>query len=92
MNLSNVGCTAFETLKYLLMVIGAFAFFRALWAFSTFLRIAFNKLTPQWAEKYGKGSWAMVTGCTEGIGKAFCFELAALGFGLVLVSRNPSKL
>jgi len=38
------------------------------------------------------GSWAMVTGCTDGIGKAISFELASEGLNLVLVSRNPQKL
>jgi 17beta-estradiol 17-dehydrogenase / very-long-chain 3-oxoacyl-CoA reductase len=92
MDLTNLSWIACDVFKYLLMVVGAVTLFRALCAFVTFLRIAFTRLTPQWIDKYGKGSWALVTGCTEGIGRAFCFELAELGFGLVLVSRNPSKL
>ena len=38
------------------------------------------------------GSWALVTGCTDGIGKAITFELASNGLNLVLVGRNPQKL
>jgi len=38
------------------------------------------------------GEWAMVTGATDGIGKAFCFELARRGLNIVLVSRSMSKL
>ncbi|KAH7570407.1 hypothetical protein JRO89_XS05G0102400 [Xanthoceras sorbifolium] len=38
------------------------------------------------------GSWAVVTGSTDGIGKALAFELAEKGLNLVLVGRNPSKL
>ncbi|KAF2546415.1 hypothetical protein F2Q70_00021086 [Brassica cretica] len=38
------------------------------------------------------GSWAMVTGATDGIGRAFAHELAKHGLNLILVSRNPSKL
>ncbi|XP_028765232.1 very-long-chain 3-oxoacyl-CoA reductase 1-like [Neltuma alba] len=38
------------------------------------------------------GSWAIVTGCTDGIGKALTFELASRGLNLVLVGRNPRKL
>lgn len=41
---------------------------------------------------YGKKSWSLVTGATDGIGKAFCFELAKEGFNIILVSRTLSKL
>ncbi|KAK2157386.1 hypothetical protein LSH36_193g15007 [Paralvinella palmiformis] len=41
-------------------------------------------------EKYGP--WAVVTGCTSGIGLAFCEELAARGINIVLISRSLSKL
>lgn len=38
------------------------------------------------------GEWAVVTGATDGIGKAYVFELARRGFKVVLVSRTPFKL
>ncbi|KAL6188142.1 hypothetical protein ACLB2K_039536 [Fragaria x ananassa] len=41
-------------------------------------------------KKYG--SWAIITGSTDGIGKALAFEMAAKGLNLVLVGRDPSKL
>ncbi|KAJ0095782.1 hypothetical protein Patl1_16821 [Pistacia atlantica] len=41
-------------------------------------------------KKYG--SWAVVTGCTEGLGKAIAFELASKGLNILLVGRNPKKL
>jgi len=43
--------------------------------------------------KYGpKGSWAIVTGASDGIGKEFAIQLANKGFNLILVSRTESKL
>ncbi|KAK3418960.1 hypothetical protein EUGRSUZ_H04705 [Eucalyptus grandis] len=38
------------------------------------------------------GSWAVVTGTTDGIRKALVFELASKGLNLGLISWNPSKL
>ncbi|KAK8375271.1 hypothetical protein O3P69_020325 [Scylla paramamosain] len=38
------------------------------------------------------GDWAVVTGATDGIGKAYVFELARRGFNIVLISRTPYKL
>jgi 17beta-estradiol 17-dehydrogenase / very-long-chain 3-oxoacyl-CoA reductase len=40
----------------------------------------------------GKQPWALVTGATDGIGKAFAHELASRGFNVVAHGRNPSKL
>ncbi|KAM8945947.1 inactive hydroxysteroid dehydrogenase-like protein 1 [Pelodytes ibericus] len=38
------------------------------------------------------GEWAVVTGATEGIGKAYAEELARNGFNVILVSHNREKL
>ncbi|KAL8254302.1 hypothetical protein R6Q59_032523 [Mikania micrantha] len=55
-----------------------------IWVYVSFLR------PPKNIKKYG--SWALVTGSTDGIGKAFAFELAKKGLNLILVGRNPKKL
>jgi short-subunit dehydrogenase len=34
----------------------------------------------------------VVTGCTDGIGKAYAFELARRGLNIVLISRSADKL
>ncbi|CAG9461333.1 unnamed protein product [Pedinophyceae sp. YPF-701] len=38
------------------------------------------------------GDWAVVTGCTDGIGKAYAELLAGKKMNLILVSRTPAKL
>ena len=40
----------------------------------------------------GKGTWALVTGASDGIGAEYCRQLAAMGFSIILVSRTRSKL
>ena len=50
-----------------------------------------GQLTPSRSPK-AFGEWAVVTGCTDGIGLAMAEELARQGMNLVLVSRTQSKL
>jgi len=40
----------------------------------------------------GKGTWALVTGTTDGMGRVYCLALAKQGFNIVLVSRYAEKL
>lgn len=54
--------------------------------------LTLETLTAQ-LRKYGKkGTWAVVTGASDGLGKEFATQLAAKGFNLILVSRTLSKL
>jgi len=43
-------------------------------------------------ERYGEDTWAVVTGASDGIGRAICKELAHEGFNIVLIARNESKM
>ncbi|OAY67804.1 very-long-chain 3-oxoacyl-CoA reductase 1-like [Ananas comosus] len=57
----------------------------ARWVYVCFLR-------PAKPLRRRYGAWAVVTGASDGIGRAFAFRLAAGGLSLVLVGRNPDKL
>lgn len=43
-------------------------------------------------KRYGLGSWALITGSSEGIGRAIALELAKQGFNIVLSARTENKL
>ena len=51
-------------------------------------RISLNQ--ADFTQKYGQ--WAVVTGCTQGIGRSYAMELAQRGMSVVLISRNKEKL
>lgn len=85
--------------------VGAFLLFVGIWKLSQTIDSLFSVLTdtliPRAAqlEPYktrGSGrvnaSWAVVTGCTAGIGEEYAHQLAADGFNLILVSRSLNKL
>ena len=42
--------------------------------------------------RFGRNSWAVVTGASDGIGEGFCYELARDGFNICLISRTEEKL
>uniref|UniRef100_A0A2P2I3Z9 Inactive hydroxysteroid dehydrogenase-like protein 1 n=2 Tax=Hirondellea gigas TaxID=1518452 RepID=A0A2P2I3Z9_9CRUS len=87
----------FKTLDDILAVIGLIFVGRialsAVWNICVGIRSMFwSRLWKKNFEKRYGGKWAVVTGCTDGIGKAYCHELAKDGLNIVLISRSMDKL
>ena len=78
-----------STLQTMLMTMGALVTLSALQAILSFAWRHFLRPSKD-LRKYGK--WAVVTGATDGIGKAYAFELARKGQSVLLISRTQSKL
>ncbi|PIA51470.1 hypothetical protein AQUCO_01100363v1 [Aquilegia coerulea] len=72
-----------SSLGLLLLLKSSISFLK--WVYITFLR------HPKDLKKC-YGSWVLITGATDGIGKAFAYELAKKGLNLILVGRNSNKL
>ncbi|KAJ6355965.1 hypothetical protein OIU78_004149 [Salix suchowensis] len=83
MEFQTIFLAAASCLGFISLCKQIFSFFRWIWVM--FLR-------PPKNLKKEYGSWAVITGSTDGIGRALAFELASKGLSLVLVGRNPTKL
>merc|ERR1711988_880091 len=72
-----------------------FLFFLGVISFLSTMRLFLPFVTPLilGSKDLSKcGKWAIVTGATDGIGKAYCIELAKQGLNILLISRTESKL
>lgn len=78
-----------KCIEPLLLIIGGFTLFK----FSFNALISCYKLFIRRGISPVKlGKWAVVTGATDGIGKAYAMALARKGLSIVLISRTEEKL
>lgn len=79
-------------LQTLLILSAVFALFHVCKAFLVLAQGFWASFLRPAKDLKDYGSWAIVTGPTDGIGKQLAFLLAQRGLNLVLVGRSPSKL
>ncbi|TFK00008.1 T-box transcription factor TBX10 [Platysternon megacephalum] len=65
---------------------------RAAWTLGRAARTHLLAARGRGAELASFGAWAVVTGATSGIGRAYAHELAKRGLNVVLISRSLQKL
>ena len=83
--------TKFTILLSLIRIVGLLKLieliYRVVWTVKRNLRT-----TEGLTERYGRGSWAVITGGSDGIGLAMAKELASRHFNIVIVAKNQNKM
>lgn len=80
-----------STPRTILAALGTVVLIRQSFRFLGFVYRNFLRGGYDLAKRYGAPSWVVVTGASDGIGKAFAFEFASLGFNVVIIGRNKAK-
>ncbi|KAH7143802.1 hypothetical protein EDB81DRAFT_652394 [Dactylonectria macrodidyma] len=81
-----------QPIKWAIIGFGAFALASKVLGIGRFFLDVFVRRGTN-LHSYGKpGTWAVVTGASDGLGKEYALQLAAKGFNIILVSRTQSKL
>mmetsp|Transcript_3139 Transcript_3139/g.7320 ORF Transcript_3139/g.7320 Transcript_3139/m.7320 type:complete len:309 (-) Transcript_3139:509-1435(-) len=70
--------------------VGCLFLAKSLWSVCNWAYICFFRPGKDLRKTYGE--WAVVTGATDGIGKAMAVELSKLGMKVILLSRTQQKL
>lgn len=78
-------CSFIESLFLLFVLV-------ILWLFSRAIYLYFIRKELDLPQRYGKGTWAVITGGSEGIGRGIAFSLAKRGFKIYLLARSEKKL
>ncbi|KAF7813651.1 very-long-chain 3-oxoacyl-CoA reductase-like protein [Senna tora] len=88
-----ITCSESELQRFLIIIIASLGFLILLKHFIFFLSWILHTFLRSEKDLIGTyGSWALITGATDGIGKAFALGLARRGLNLILVSRSSGKL
>jgi len=92
----NFGETAVETALYTCAALGAWQVAKttkdvAYGIWKHMLRPRRN-LRARYSNASGATPWAVVTGGADGLGRAYCLELAKMGFSLCVIDKNEAKL
>lgn len=78
----------YPTSANILKVIGLLLIFKKVISLLISLYKTALRPSKDLGKRYGRNTWALVTGSSEGIGKAIAFSLAKRGFNIILSART----
>lgn len=78
-------------IEVLMFFIGFFYCFPWIWRSALVLHRSYLG-TECTTARYGVGSWAVITGGADGLGRAAVFKLAQKGFNIIIISNNEIKM
>jgi 17beta-estradiol 17-dehydrogenase / very-long-chain 3-oxoacyl-CoA reductase len=78
----------FDLFLRLFLFIGLYVFISNIFTLLSTLYGKFFVFRRNLAARYGKGTWAVITGGAEGIGRAYAQEFAKSGFNIVLIDKQ----
>lgn len=84
--------SSYSFLEKIIFTIGALILIKFITKLLIFIHDLIAKGPQNLAEKYGRGSYVLITGTTAGIGRALVNSFAELGFNIIQLSRNKEKL
>ena len=74
------------------VLMGFVKFLTLAYQFGTFIQRMFLLEPPNMLDRYGKGSWAVVTGPGSGLGRSYAKSLAKKGFNVVLIGKQKGNV
>lgn len=83
-DVASAALVALGVVAFLTLALGGVRLLRQL--------VALLRGAPDLQRLCGTGTWACVTGATDGIGRAYALELASRGMPVLLLSRTEKKL
>lgn len=76
----------------LLTIVGWLVVIKAALYIGRLLYVVYGNKGYDLIDRYGKESWALITGSTDGIGLCFAHEIAKRGFNVIISGRSLEKV
>ena len=79
-------------MESIIFVLGWVLLSKLIYSLVRFVYVVYVRKGHNLLERYGKGSYCLITGSTDGIGLCFAQKLAERGFNIILTGRTKEKI